>query len=454
MKSRKKIIERIASRRFLHDLKRRKIKKEKRRNQQKKYYDLLQKLGGEINEDSVFKYGTTANIKYILQNENSPLNAKILLSEKKVYDGVFYIPQVFSLTENPDESYAVVRSIFAALIRQYTKEIVIDYRNCKKITLDAQVFLDIILKDVIHFYKFCNRIPKFQTKVVSISGRALHKPEIESLLYSVGSPAIHNNKKICYPNVIPYNLRVHKVEGDRIKQLEQKDLDTTELALYVMECLKRMGRTLDGDARDHLCTIIGETLINAEEHSTTRFRYSIGYFKDVEINGEHVGEFQLVIMNLGRTIYEKFHDSNCPNQTAVENMKKLSSHYTKNRFLTGKDFEEETLWTLYALQDGVTSVSPSEYANRGNGSLRFVESFFNLKGNDENESHMYIQSGHTNILFDGTYNTSEQIVNGKPYRVMTFNESGDIHDKPDVRYVRRTEAYFPGTFIYANLFIK
>lgn len=453
-KKKKRIYERIAYRRFLHDLKRQKLKKEKRRKQLQEYYNLLDRLGGKINEDSVFKYGTTANIKYILQNENSPLYAELLLSEKKVYDGVFYIPEIFSLTENPDESYAVIRSIFAALIRQYTKEIIIDYRNCKRITLDAQVFLDIILKDVIHFYKFCNQIPRYQTKVVSISGRALHKPEIESLLYSVGSPAIHNNKTISYPNVIPYNLCVHKAEGNRIKQLEQKDLDTTELALYVIQCLKRMGRTLDSDARDHLCTIIGETLINAEEHSSTRYRYSIGYFKEVEINGEHVGRFQLVIMNLGRTIYEKFHDPDCPNQSAVENMKKLSAHYTKNRFLMGKDFEEETLWTLYALQDGVTSVSPSEYANRGNGSLRFVESFFNLKGNDKNDSHMYIQSGHTNILFDGTYHTSEQIVNGKPYRVMTFNESGDINDKPNVKYVRRTETYFPGTFIYANLLIK
>ena len=454
MKNKKEIKERIAHRRFLHDLRRRKLKKEKRRRKYLEYYHLLSRMGGVINEDSVFQYGTSTNIKYVLQNEYSPLRAELLLKEKQIVDGVFVIPEVFSLVENLEESFTIIRSIFAALICQYTKEVIIDYSNCRKITLDAQVFLDIIMKDVIRFYNFYNRIPKYHTKVVRIGGRALHKPEIESLLYSVGSPAIHNNKRINYPNVIPYNLCVHKAEGDRVKQLEQKDLDTTELALYVINCLKRMGRTLDGDSKDDLCTIIGETLINAEEHSSTKYRYSIGYFEDNQVNGSHSGRFQLVIMNLGRTIYEKFHDPDCPNVSAVENMKKLSEHYTKERFLLGQEFDEETLWTLYALQDGVTSVSPDEYESRGNGSLRFVEAFFNLKGNDKNDSHMYIQSGHTKILFDGTYHTSEQFVNGESYRVMTFNDSGDIHDKPNEKYVRRTESYFPGTFIYANLIIQ
>lgn len=453
MKSREQIKLNIAHRRFIHDQRRKKLKKERLRRKYQEYYRIRLRLGGRVTEDSVFEYGTTNNLKYILDNETSPLRADLLLREEKVYDGVFKIPKVFSLTENPEDSYAIIRSIFAALILQYTKEIVIDYSGCDKITLDAQVFLDIILKDVIRFYNFCNKIPKYYTKVVRIGGRATHKPEIESLLYSVGSPAIFNKNIIRFPNVIPYNLCVHKAEGNRVKQLEQKDLDTTELALYVINCLHKMGRKLDGDSRDHLCTIIGETLINAEEHSSTRYRYSIGYFKDVQRNGQHVGMLQLVIMNLGRTIYEKFHDPDCPNKVAVENMRKLSEHYTKNNFFFKKEFEEETLWTLYALQDGVTSVSPEKYANRGNGSLRFIESFFNLKGVNNNESYMYIQSGHTNILFDGTYNTTEQIVNGTPYRVMTFNDSGDIHDKPNPKYVRRTDTFFPGTFIYANLIL-
>ena len=103
----------------------------------------------------------------------------------------------------------------------------------------------------------------------------------------------------------------------------------------------------------------------------------------------------------------------------------------------------------------MTSVSPQRYSQRGNGSLRFIESFFNLKNVDgEDEvSKMVLQSGHSNIVFDGTYGTAERMVNNHKYRVMTFNESNDIEEAPDTKFVRHTDFYFPGTFIYANIIL-
>lgn len=118
-----------------------------------------------------------------------------------------------------------------------------------------------------------------------------------------------------------------------------------------------------------------------------------------------------------------------------------------------KQFEEETLWTLYSLQDGVTSVSPSSYKNRGNGSCHFIESFFNLRdeSSESQLSKMVLHSGYTDILFDGSYGLSDRIVNGDKYRVMTFNTSGNIEDMPNVKYVKSTNNYFPGTYISANI---
>lgn len=66
-------------------------------------------------------------------------------------------------------------------------------------------------------------------------------------------------------------------------------------------------------------------------------------------------------------------------------MKALSNRYTEKKFWSFKTFDEETLWTLYSLQDGVTSISPQAYSHRGNGSLRFIESFFNLKNMDSED---------------------------------------------------------------------
>ena len=247
---------------------------------------------------------------------------------------------------------------------------------------------------------------------------------------------------------------VYRSEVDTIRQAEMKDIDTTTLSDYVDTCLSKMGRNLEDEQIDDLCTVIGEILINAEEHSSTKCRYSIGYFEEQEIDGEKVGVFQLVIMNLGMSIYEKFKDENCPNPIISDKMKELSKQYTHKGFLKKKEFEEETLWTLYSLQDGVTSVSPEKYKNRGNGSLRFIESFYNLKGcNASKLSKMTLQSGKANIVFDGKYPVTESMVKGEKYRVLTFNSSGNIEDKPDNKYVKCSEFFFPGTFIHAYIYL-
>jgi hypothetical protein len=136
-------------------------------------------------------------------------------------------------------------------------------------------------------------------------------------------------------------------------------------------------------------------------------------------------------------------------------MSSLSSKYTK-KSLWSKSFDEETLWTLYSLQQGITSVSIDSY-KRGNGSIQFIESFFNLKGTNENAddiSRMAIISGNTNIIFDGKYNIQNKIKGKDKFKVMTFNNSNNIEDKPDNKYVRSVENYFPGTIISARILIN
>lgn len=56
---------------------------------------------------------------------------------------------------------------------------------------------------------------------------------------------------------------------------------------------------------------------------------------------------------------------------------------------------------------------------------------------------MTLHSGNTNIVFDGRYGLQDRIVNGDKYRVMRFNDTGDIEDMPDVNYVKSTNNYFP-----------
>ena len=161
-------------------------------------------------------------------------------------------------------------------------------------------------------------------------------------------------------------------------------------------------------------------------------------------------------MNFGQTIYEKFKSEDCPNKDIVRRMEDLSKKYTSRLFFLPGKFEEESLWTLYALQEGVTSISTDSY-KRGNGSIRFIESFFNIKGSqeDDNISRMTIVSGNTKIVFDGTYSITEgRSSDGTSHKMMTFNKSGSIEDMPDNKYVTYTKNYFPGTMISVELLLN
>ena len=135
-------------------------------------------------------------------------------------------------------------------------------------------------------------------------------------------------------------------------------------------------------------------------------------------------------------------------------MTTLSDEFTKKGWFKKATFEEETLWTLYALQEGVTS----KEKRRGNGSIQYIENFFKLKGDlsKDEESRMVIVSGNTRILFDGEYQITEKEIEGnkRRFKMVTFNKSGEINDEPDKNYVTFTPHFFPGTMISARILIK
>jgi len=446
---------RIAKKRFEKRIRRERKQKKDRYNQTRRVRLLSY---GRILE----KY-LPSNVRFLLFNRDSILNeyelSKVALSNQE--RGTYYIPETFSLVRKPEESFFFLKSLFKALVFQKHKTIVIDYSKCKYLGLDAQVLMDIIIKEILTFYKVLKR--KSDTgffRTPEVLGTFGDDDDIDKLLFSVGSFVLHAKKLKKYSDIIRYPLCIFDKEKsvNAVKSAEQKDIDTTKLVEYVLDCLKRMKITLTPERIEDLCTVIGEILINAEEHSTTSHRFSIGYFKDVvDENSKHYGIFNLVILNFGETIYQKFKQNPEVSSDVISKMKRLSQEYTSKSLFSRRKFEEETLWTLYALQEGVTSTSKKEYKKRGNGSIRFIESFFNIKGTVEEQdsiSKMAILSGHTKITFDGKYGIKSKAVNGEMFKVMTFNESGRIEDLPDNEYIEYVPEHFPGTLIAVKLLIE
>lgn len=456
LKDKKEIEKNIALKKFRRKLVSKDKKKKKRQLLYKFYLNTRQSLEGDTSLENVIDKWMPTNLAYLLSREQSDFHLSKIVQGIPQNNGVFLVPKNFSLIDYPEDSFRFIQNVLGALLTQKYSEYKIDYSQCTRLDIGAQVFFDILMKDILKFFNRCRRYKKTFPRVTNIQGTGSKDINVDKLLYSVGSPVIHSNKSRKYHDIVPYELCIHdrEVNGDPVKIREQKDLDTTKLVDYVLECLKRLGRTLTTDKLDDLSTVIGEIIINAEEHSTTKHRFSIGYFHEITEEGKHYGVFRLAILNFGKTIYEKFKDPNCPNKEVVSKMKSLSDQYTKRKYFVYKAFEEESLWTLYALQDGVTSIAPERYKKRGNGSIQFIESFFNIKGNkkdDDDFSIMAILSGNTKILFDGTYNISKGLVINEPYKFMTFNESGKIEDKPDSKFVKYVDNYFPGTIISAKI---
>ena len=411
------------------------------------------------NKSEFIKRCLPVNLKYITTKADSPLYLDSIKKSHYDSNGSIVIPEKFSIIDNPEDSIDVIRKTISALLIENVDEVIFNYAKCKDIDLGTQALFDIILKDYSEFKSRCARIQRNKHDVFPAFGAInINDENIQNLIWSVGSPANLGIGEIQNKEIENFKLRTYNnTKGkDECKRMERKDLDTTEIADYVINSLRRMGKKLTPKKRDDLCTIIGEILINAEEHSTTNHRFSIGYFKEKNQEGSHMGLFRLVILNFGDTIYEKFKSPDCPNKDFVNRMKELSDKYTKRIFFIPGKFEEETLWTLYALQEGVTSVSKESY-KRGNGSIRFIESFFNIKGTSASDSisRMTILSGRTKILFDGKYCITErQSRNGEIHKAMTFNNTGNIEDKPDIECVMHTNNYFPGTLISAELLLN
>lgn len=449
---------------------RRRIKSQNKRNKRKKQRSFTLENNRKYREiaklihsyEDALLYFMPRNLSYLTQNEKSPFYVKNLEKEKFKKVRTFDVPSCFSIIKNEKESFLFLKQIISAFVYQTCDDLWIDYRNCQETDLVTQIFLDAILLEIDCFIENCKKANIYDkyVRLASIGGKNMNNSSVRRLLNSVVSPAVLLNRQILYRDIIPYRLK--RFDGKNLSHsslLAQKEIDTTTLLDYVNSCLSRVKKSLNREAMKDLGYVVGETLINAEEHSSLRYRYLIGYFEECTEDNRHFGMLNLVILNFGQTIYEKFKypDEGIPvNSDCLKKMKDLSDNFQSHSWFNRNSFTEETLWTLYSLQEGVSCI-PKDVCKRGNGTIQFINSFFKLKGDDKADdiSRMYLLSGNTRIDFDGTYKLVDvQDENGVPRGIISFNESGKLTDIPDRKYVRAVPYYFPGTAIFAKLLIN
>ncbi len=390
-----------------------------------------------------------------------PINIKYLLTIPELFsktkfsykdNGHLFIPNCFSLIENYAESFDFLKHLFVVLHRNKSNKVLLDYSRCERIDVDASICMDIMLSEFISHFNHCRRLGYRDIFNKGITPINYQNENIKKVLFSIGAYRNIKGFRINYPDVLDLPVLIN--DHDNPNVWSKSEVDLTNIVEYIKLCLKRLNRELTVDAENEFYKVIGEVMSNALEHGTMRHSFAIGFFQETHNDDEHFGVFNFSIFNFGDTIYQTFKKESCPNKKAVKQMTDLSEDYTKKGWFKKADFEEETLWTLYALQEGVTS----KEKKRGNGSIQYIENFFKLKGdvNHDDFSQLVLVSGNTRITFDGRYSITERQKLGekRKYKMITFNKSGEITDEPDKNFVTFAPHFFPGTMISARILIK
>jgi hypothetical protein len=290
--------------------------------------------------------------------------------------------------------------------------------------------------------------------------------DVNVLLVSNG---IIRNLNVARPRQIPpglqERLRIFPLKTGRRTPPEQtSDVEqtATKLVDFFNSCLEMEGFRLRHEKGSNLMDLIAEVVNNAEEHSgepdssTEPSWYAIGYHKRSEDPGKG-GECHIVLFNFGLSIFEslKLPDTS---DRLKEEISKLADLHRKRGFfekiieipkrlllLQIRPWQEDALWTLYALQEGVSRFRHRPGGeDRGNGTVRMIEFFMKLASG---EPRMVILSGRTWILFDGTHPLKTVIRNGEERKVIAFNVESDLNFPPDPKYVRTLDRAFPGTVV-------
>ena len=304
-----------------------------RRYKERDLKNHYEKIGNEITSlaDAYDKL-LPRNLQYLLAEPQSPFYLKKLEKIEYKEEQILLMPKVFSIIDNPEKSFELIKRLVSIFVYQACFKLTIEYKECDRTDLLTHILMDAILKDMSTFFDRCVQVNAQRFfNLTKIHGRYIGKENLKRMINSVGSPVVLLNRKYSYHNVMSYNLRCLDGMMAQSKVGAQQDYDATTLLLYVNKCLGRLNKQLTRDALRELGVIVSEAIINAEEHSSLKYRYLVGYFEETnEKEGNHYGMLNIAIFNFGQTIYEKFKHPKQPiNEKAAKSMESLSSLFLR-----------------------------------------------------------------------------------------------------------------------------
>lgn len=368
----------------------------------------------------------------------------------------FVVPQVFSLTKNPENSINFARNIFKNCIDHSVSEIELDFSKCKEIDLDASTLLDVYLLALdMMKQKYSHFELNLKGTYLGIDSDIRYFLKVAGLFkhFKISTPDWWEEDKQDELNEEPIFELVRGCSNS-----EKSGKIATDIINYFDHCLQLNGYCLTKKGKSNFGNMLGEVVDNCEIHSGKKAVWHvIGHYAKKGDNQE--GELQLVIFDIGSTVYESF----LSEDSSEEMQEKF--RYLRDCHLVNfdKDWDEEALATVFVLQSKISRKRDSKEPNqqdRGTGTIRLIERLMDIGcTSDGKRPIMSIISGATQILFSEDYKLKEKtfeddkIFGNDILKIIAFNKNNNLYERPDKSVVKKIKSFFPGTMITMHFYL-
>lgn len=355
----------------------------------------------------------------------------------------FAMPPAFSVIDNPEQTLKVLGELAANMHLQRLNGVFLDFDRLTQYDLGANGLLDVLVDELSTQERRTGRRIRWRgTYPADPALRRFVKAMgvIKRLKIEHEYPTKDEEDKLAL-----FDIRSkHYIRALRPRVADKNSRITKDFADHINRCLGSVNRELKPAARGRLSDYVGEIIDNAEEHAEM-LDWTIQGYLDTHLA---VPMCEIVIFNFGRSIADTFQELPPDSYTYHQVQKYIELHEKKGLFQSG--WRKEDLYTLIALQGNVSTKNFSSADTRGNGTVDLIQFFQRVHQECTTpevkaQARMTLVSGSTYILFDGKYQMTE---NSKGNRVIAFNATNDLYQKPDPNYVRQLSGKgFPGTII-------
>lgn len=414
------------------------------KNKKKKNKKYIEKVNINEFKEKLQKFSNTL---FFLKNKNF-YNPSLEKSQSQIK---VKMPKIFSIIEDPEGVFSILKKVLDAS-GDLTEKIDFDYSKVEKLDLGA-----VLLKNIICLclhkkgIDFSGNFPGVNDYDSEGKIKEKYKEAIEIMIYSGIFKVLDlDPEKYIGKRKRPLTLEL-KGSGKNYINIPCKKIKLgrieDEITQYFNNALRNsVGKELNENGVRIFDKIIGEVIANCEEHSGEFNQYFCsGHYTQLT---NELGRYQLTMFNFGQTIAEGLKKSENIPPKIKERIDELIKIHTEKKFFFEKKWDEESLLTLYSLQNRVSRMY-NEKKRRGTGTIRMLNSFQEVGGcsDKKNIPKMTIISGKTQIIID---NSKICKLNAKK---ITFNKSKKLEDPPSLEHVKKIETYFPGTIISLNIYL-